>query len=176
MTSISAEERFRSMDPPPPRVNGWWLLAWSEFGRQLGELVTDMRRLRARDPEGYASHPRAKLLATVLRLVREDIPRDPADPGFRQGGTLGAGYTGWHRARFHQRFRLFFRFRSADRVIVYAWMNQDTGLRKAGDRNDPYHVFRRMLDRGEPPTDFDELLQESLALRHSAEDNEDAGR
>lgn len=83
------------------------------------------------------------------------MPRDPGHPDFRQGGTLGFAYTGWFRAKFHQRFRLFFRFDSKRKAIVYAWVNSDGGLRKEGDRNDPYAVFRRMLERGKPPASFD---------------------
>lgn len=153
------------MKPPPPRVNGWWLLSWSEFQRQINTLVEKVETLKARDPAGYTSHPKAKLLATIFRLITADIPRDPAHRDFRQGTTLGEEYTGWHRAKFHQRFRLFYRFLSAEHVIVYAWVNTEAGLRKADDRNDPYRVFRRMLDRGSPPNDFGELLRESTALR-----------
>jgi toxin YhaV len=151
------------MNPPPPRAQGWWLLTWSEFQRQFDALMAEVERLRDRDPAGYGAHPQTKLLATILRLITEDIPREPGHKDFWQGATLGGEYTGWYRARFHQRFRLFFRFRSVERAIVYAWV--ETGLRKSGDRNDPYAVFRRMLDRGSPPTDFDELLRQSAGLR-----------
>jgi toxin YhaV len=163
MTSPSTEQLFRSMDPPPPRSNGWWLLAWSEFQRQFDTLLADVERLRNREPESYVAHPTAKLLATILRFT-EDIPRDPGHREFRQGTTLGGEYTGWFRAGFHQRFRMFYRFSSAQRAIVYAWVNTESGLRKSGDKNDPYSVFRKMLDRGSPPGDFDALLRESSAL------------
>jgi toxin YhaV len=165
MTSRSTEQILQSMDPPPPRSNGWWLLSWAEFHRQFAALVAEVDQLRVRDAEGYTSHPKAKLLAAILRLIREDVPRDPGHSDFRQGTTLGAAYTGWYRAKFFQRFRLFYRFRSTDRVIVYTWINTETGLRKSGDKNDPYAVFRRMLDRGSPPTDFDQLVRESTPLR-----------
>lgn len=171
MTSRSTDEVFASMDPPPPRIDGWWLLSWREFQHQLETLVAEVEHLRERDPQGYRSHSKAKLLAAVLRLVEVDIPRDPGHKDFRQSTTLGSAYTGWYRAKFHQRFRLFYRFQTTFRVIVYAWMNTETGLRKSGDKNDPYNVFRKMLDRGTPPTDFDALLRESRALRrpHSEE-------
>jgi toxin YhaV len=152
------------MDPPPPRANGWWLLAWTEFQRQFDGLVAEVAQLRSKDPEGYGSHPKSKLLATLFRLVTADVPRDPANPDFRQGNTLGEAHRGWFRAKFHQRFRLFFRFRSADRMVVYVWINSEAGLRKEGDRNDPYNVFRRMLERGSPPSDFDALLRECAGL------------
>ena len=165
MTSTSIDQVFRSMEPPPPRAHGWWLLTWFEFQHQFDALLAEVERLRERDPEGYGAHPKSKLLATILRLITEEIPSDPAHKDFRQGTTLGREYTGWFRARFHQRFRLFFRFRSAERAIVYAWVNTETGLRKSGDRTDPHAVFRRMLDRGSPPNDFDELLHQSAAMR-----------
>ena len=144
--------------------NGWWLLSWKEFQRQFDHLIAEVSRLAEKDPHGYGSHPTTKLLATILRLIRHDIPRDPGHADFRQGGTLGDEYTGWRRAKFHQRFRLFFRYRSVEKIIVYAWVNTESGPRKQGDRNDPYNVFRRMLDRGSPPDDFDALLRESRAL------------
>jgi hypothetical protein len=43
-------------------------------------------------------------------------------------------------------------------------MNDEGGPRKEGDRNDPYNVFRRMLQQGKPPTAFDDLLRESSGL------------
>jgi toxin YhaV len=165
MTSRSIEQILQSMDPPPPRSNGWWLLSWGEFQRQFARLVEEVDQLRRRDAAAYVSHPKAKLLAAILRLMVQDVPRDPGHQDFRQGTTLGPAYTGWFRARFFQRFRLFYRFRSTDRVIVYTWVNTETGLRKSGDKNDPYLVFRKMLDRGSPPTDFDQLVRESSALR-----------
>lgn len=153
------------MDPPPPRINGWWLLSWRKFESQIETLVADVERLKEGDPDRYRSHPKAKLLAVVLRLIEVDIPRDPGHKDFRQSTTLGAAYTGWFRASFLQRFRLFYRYQTTTKAIVYAWMNTEGGLRKIGDKNDPYNVFRKMLDRGEPPTDFDALLRESRALR-----------
>jgi len=65
------------------------------------------------------------------------------------------------RAKFLQRFRLFFRFDSASRIIIYAWVNDENTLRKAGSRSDPYTAFSRQLDDGDPPDDWDELLTEA---------------
>lgn len=93
------------------------------------------------------------------------MPRDPGHRDFRQGGKLGSEYTDWFRAKFHQRFRLFVRFDSQWKAIIYGWVNTESGLRQEGGRNDPYVVFRRMLERGRPPTSFDELLRETQGLR-----------
>lgn len=164
MKPPSTDALFESMNPPPPRRQGWWLLAWPSFQAQFDHLIQTVERLREKDPDGYRSHPQVKLLATIVRLITQDIPLDPGRPDFRQGGTLGTGYTAWFRAKFHSRFRLFYRFDTRRKAIVYAWMNDESGLRKEGGRHDPYNVFRRMLERGKPPTSFDELLRESTGL------------
>ena len=59
------------------------------------------------------------------------------------------------------RFRLFFRFDSASRTIIYAWVNDENTLRKAGARSDPYAMFRHKLEMGNPPDDWRELLAEA---------------
>lgn len=164
MTSRSADELFGALNPPPPRVNGWWLFSWRQFEQQLETLISEVERLQRRDPDGYRSHPQTRLLAAIVRLVEVDIPRDPGHRDFRQGSTLGVAYTTWFRASFLRRFRLFYRYQTTTRAIVYAWVNTEGGLRKAGDKHDPYTVFRKMLDRGQPPADFDALLQESTPL------------
>jgi toxin YhaV len=43
---------------------------------------------------------------------------------------------------------------------VYAWVNDENALRKAGARTNPYAVFRRRLDDGNPPDDWTTLLAE----------------
>ncbi|MGQ0815319.1 MAG: type II toxin-antitoxin system YhaV family toxin [Gemmatimonadota bacterium] len=150
---------FERMKEPPPKASGWWLLSWPVFQRQLDGLVTEVERLRAGDSTGYRHHPKTKLLATLLRLITEEVPRDTGHEKYRQGNTLGPGYTSWYRAKFHQRYRLFYRFESKAKAIIYAWVNVEGGLRKAGDRNDPYAVFRKMLERGAPPTSFEQLTE-----------------
>ncbi len=165
MTSRSADALFLAMKPPPPRAMGWWLLSWPDFQRQFDALLATVEALRAQDPAGYAHNPKAKLLATILRIITERVPRDPGHRDFRHGGKLGSEYTGWFRAKFHQRFRLFFRFDSQRKTIIYGWVNTESGLRQEGGRNDPYVVFRCMLERGQPPTSFDELLREAQGLR-----------
>jgi toxin YhaV len=96
-------------------------------------------------------------------IVLKEIPNNPASEAYRQGRTLGGANRNWQRAKFHQRFRLFFRFSSKHRVIIYAWLNDEDTLRMSGARTDPYVVFRAMLSRGEPPSDWDALLDECRA-------------
>jgi toxin YhaV len=73
--------------------------------------------------------------ATLLKPI---IPRDPNAPEFRQGNTLGRDNRHWFRAKFHQRYRLFYRFATKEKVIIYAWLNDEKTLRKAGSKTDPY--------------------------------------
>jgi toxin YhaV len=70
----------------------------------------------------------------------------------------------WFRAKFFGRFRLFFRYDSQARIIVYVWVNDARGLRQRGGKNDPYEVFRRMLASGNPPNQWAELVKRSGAL------------
>lgn len=149
---------------PEPVRHGWHLRGWPGFSVQLAELSAEVRRLAAADPAGYRQHPQAKLLAMVRRLVRDIVPTDPNAAEFQLGNTLGAQHRHWRRARFSGRFRLFFRFHSPSATIVYAWMNDASTLRKAGGRSDPYAVFHQMLERGRPPTGWNELLSESGPL------------
>ena len=144
----------------PLRVNGWLLLFHDGFLGQLRPLVAAYRKAKADDRDGYRSNANVKLLAAVARLVLDIVPADPARPEYRLGNALGKAYRDWFRVRFFQRFRLFFRYHGRARIIVFAWLNDETTLRTRGARNDPYAVFRAKLERGDPPADWDSLVQE----------------
>ncbi len=143
--------------------NGWTLFRAAAFRASIDPLVAEVARLAAADPDGYRAHPKAKLLARIHDLIFEEIPRDPNAPVYSLGNTLGPAHRHWRRAKFLQRFRLFFRFDSASRIIVYAWVNDENTLRKAGGRSDPYAVFARRLDAGDPPDGWDALLADASA-------------
>jgi toxin YhaV len=145
-------------------ANGWTIYLHPLFQQQLDKLTGHVRDLRSRDPLHYKEQSATKLLATINRYIREVIPRDPNAAEFRQGNTMGADNRQWFRAKFHQRYRLFFRFSSQEKVIVYAWVNDEDTLRKAGSRTDPYTVFRAMLNAGNPPSTMTELLAVSKRL------------
>ena len=139
-------------------VNGWRLYVHPLFEQQFRQLVEQVEALAAKDPTGYKELPAAKLLATINRHVRETIPRNPGAAEFRQGNTLGSDNRHWFRAKFHERYRLFYRFSSKEKVIIYAWVNDERTLRKSGSRTDPYRVFRAMLEAGDPPDTMEQLL------------------
>jgi toxin YhaV len=149
---------------PRPADPGWSLLAWPEFARQLEALTERVGELRRANPDAFRQHPQTKLLAAIRRLVFDVIPSAPDAPAYLQGNTLGPDFRTWRRAKFAQRFRLFFRFHTPARVIVYGWLNDENTLRKAGSRTDAYAVFRAMLQRGNPPSGMADLIRGSEPL------------
>lgn len=147
----------------PLVVDGWSIYAHPLFLDQLEGLSAEVEERRARDPKTWRSKNCTKRLAAVFKLVTESIPVDPSAPAFRQGDTLGDGRKHWFRAKFFQQYRLFYRFESTARIIVLAWMNDETTLRAYGARTDAYATFRGMLDGGDPPDDFEALMREARA-------------
>lgn len=155
-------------DIPFAERHGWKLYRAGAFAATFDALEADVTRLAAERPEDYASHPKSKLLARIRDLIFEEIPRDPNAHVYGLGNTLGDAHRHWRRAKFLQRFRLFFRFDSASRIIIYAWVNDETTLRKAGSRTDPYAVFTRRLDDGNPPDRWEDLLADARAVRRTS--------
>lgn len=146
-------------------VNGWRLYAYSEFLNQLERLNKQVETFAKKDPTGYIHKNETKILAAILKLVCTEIPADPAHPKFKLGKTLGGGNTHWYRAKFYQQFRLFFRFDSRAKIIVYAWVNDSNSKRAYESKNDAYIVFQKMLKQNRPPSDWDDLIKTSAPLR-----------
>lgn len=141
---------------------GWTILAHPLFLDQIERLVVAAQAESAGN--GERGGPNAKLLAHLLDLAFDKIPRDPGNPAFRQGSTLGGERSHWFRAKTgNGRYRLFYRFQSAARIIVYAWVNDESSLRTYGSPTDVYAVFARMLNSGNPPDDFHSLVAAARA-------------
>src|SRR6266478_8214315 len=145
-------------------VNGWTLLFHAAIIGQLNGLAGAYQRAIRTDPRDFRSNANVKLLAALAKLMLEVIPADPNRAEYRQGNTLGAAYRHWFRAKFFGRFRLFFRYDSRSRIIVYAWVNDERSLRQRGGKSDPYEVFRRMLASGNPPNEWTAPLRSAGAL------------
>ena len=145
-------------------INGWQVFYYKAFAAALDELEAEVTRLATKDPKGYKAHPKTRLLASVYEVIPQRVPVNPEDAQFRLGKTLGPAYKHWRRVKkgLPDRYRLFFRFASKPvRLIVYAWLNDEDTLRKAGAKTDVYAAFQRMLARGEVPGDIEALLKES---------------
>lgn len=146
-------------------VNGWQLFVHPLLLQQLEKLVAAVERERSKKPRSYQRGANAKLLAALRKLLFETVPSDPTRPEYRQGETLGSQNKHWFRAKFGaQRFRLFFRFDSRAKVIIYAWVNDSESLRTYGSDTDAYAVFKKMLEKGNPPSTWAELLESSTPV------------
>lgn len=141
-------------------VDGWTIFAHPLLLDQLERLTAAVEKAKASDPTGYSGTANAKLLGALRKLIFETVPQDPARSEYRQGATLGASQKHWFRAKFgNGRFRLFFRYDSRSRIIIFAWVNDETTLRAYGSKTDAYRVFAKMLAKGNPPDDWAALLK-----------------
>ena len=105
-------------------VEGWAILAHPLFLDAIERLVAVVDDERALKPEAPPSGD-AKLLGHLLDLAFVKIPRDPGSAAYRHGGTL-ADRRFWFRGKTGGgRYRLFFRYDSRARVIIYAWVNDE---------------------------------------------------
>ncbi|MBF8661561.1 type II toxin-antitoxin system YhaV family toxin [Pseudomonas putida] len=124
---------------------------------QLRKLQEATARAWQKDSQGFESNANVKLFRALSHLIIEAMPADPGRDEFRQGNTLGTTYRQWRRAKIGRSFRLFFRYDSKSKVIVYTWINHENTLRSAGIKSDPYAVFEKMQSRRNPPDDWDAL-------------------
>lgn len=147
----------------PLAINGWTTFAHPLFLDQIEELVRQVEAHRKKDASGYKKKNATKRLAAIAKLAFEVIPQDPARPDYRQGDTLGDDYKHWFRAKFFQQYRLFFRYHAQSKVIVYAWVNDEDTKRAYESSDDAYRVFRKMLEAGHPPDNWETLLAKARA-------------
>ena len=138
--------------------HGWTLLFHDCVIEQLQRLHTAAQRAEMKDPKNYADNANVRLLRALSHLMLDVVPLDPANDFYRQGNTLGTNYRHWRRAKIGRRFRLFFRYDTKSKVIVFAWVNDDQTLRAAGSKSDPYATFEKMLKRGKPPDGWNALV------------------
>jgi toxin YhaV len=144
-------------------IHGWTIFAHPVFLNQIEVLAQQVEIFKQKDPIGYAKKNATKRLAAITKLAFDIIPQDPARQEYRQGGTLGDEHKHWFRAKFFQQYRLFFRYHAPSKVIVLAWVNDDDTKRAYESSDDAYRVFRRMLENGDPPSDWGQLLAEARA-------------
>lgn len=149
--------------PAPLVVNGWTIFAHPLFLNQVAALIQQVERLKRKDPKGFTKKNSTKRLAAIAKIAFDVIPQDPSRSDYRQGNTLGDDYKHWFRAKFFQQYRLFFRYHAATKLIVYAWVNDEDTKRAYESGDDAYRIFRRMLDGGQPPNNWDRLLSEARA-------------
>lgn len=143
--------------------HGWTLLFHECLVGQLRRLQAAVTRVQQKDSSGFGSNANTRLLAALSKLIFETVPSDPNRDEYRQGNTMGSAFRHWRRVKIGRRFRLFFRFDSKAKIIVFAWVNDENGLRSSGSKTDPYVIFQKMLERGYPPDDWPALVAASQA-------------
>ena len=143
--------------------HGWNLLFHDCLIEQLQKLHASVERAQVHDPAHFDSNANVKLFNALSQLILETVPGDPNREEYRQGNTMGPAFRHWRRAKIGRRFRLFFRFDSTTRIIIFAWVNDENTLRSSGSKSDPYAVFQKMLQRGHPPNDWATLVSASTA-------------
>jgi toxin YhaV len=153
---------------PPVLVHGWNLFAHPLFLAQVQALAQHVETFQRKDPVGYVNKNATKRLSAITQLAFDTIPQDPTRSEYRQGNTLGGQHKHWFRAKFFQQYRLFFRYHAGSKVIVFAWVNDDQTKRAFESSDDAYRVFRKMLESGHPPDDWEQLLSESKVLKTSS--------
>ena len=146
--------------PAPFVVNRWMVFAHPLFLAQFEAITRQVEGLTQKDV-GFTKKNASKRLAAIAKLAFEVIPQDPARAEYRQGNTLGEDHKHWFRAKFFQQYRLFFRYHPPSKVIVYAWVNDEDTQRAYESSDDAYRAFRKMLESGHPPDDWNQLLAEA---------------
>ena len=144
-------------------IHGWKVFGHKLFLNQLEELIEQVEGLHKKDPENYTKKNAAKRLAAIVKLAFDIIPQAPTLSDYRQGKTLGKDHKNWFRAKFFQQYRLFFRYHLEQKVIVYAWVNDEKTKRAYESKKDAYKVFEKMLNNGHPPENWDKLLEQSIS-------------
>ncbi len=145
----------------PLVINGWNIFAHALFLNQFEELLTQVEHLRQKYPQDYKHKNATKRLAAIAKLAFDVIPQDPTRSDYRQGDTLGDDYKHWFRAKFFQRYRLFFRYHQEAKIIVFAWVNDENSKRAYDSKTDAYRIFKKMLESGIPPDNWDDLLKDA---------------
>lgn len=128
------------------------------FGDRYAALRDEARRLKDQlEPEQWRAHPVVKLAAGIRRMVMEVVPQDALAPAFRLRGDLEA-FCRASGIALPPRYRLFWVVSPTTRVVIFLYLNDETTLREAGARTDPYQVFARMVRRGQIGPDFESNL------------------
>jgi toxin YhaV len=104
----------------------------------------------------YLGHSDVKLLAAVMVGIKETISLDPLATEFALTGSLRR-YGRMKGMGLPHQYRLFFRAFSSEKrqVLIVLWLGYP---RKAGDKQDCYEVFTKMVSNGDFPDGLQKLL------------------
>lgn len=149
------------MNPP---VNEWRIFIHEGFEKQVMKLAGTVAWMHVAEKSTTSNDRRKKILKAIKRAMFESVPASPGRVEHRLGHTIGRENTAWFRVKVLQQFRLFYRYDSTQKVIVYVWINDEESLRAYGSKTDAYALFAKMLANGYPPGSFEELVSQSREI------------
>ena len=127
-------------------MNKYVLKAHDYYFHRIKELTVQIRELhKVLEPDQFIQHPAVKLARRIREADRNIIPQDPDRPEYHLTGELKK-YRRYKQGL--QRYRLFFCFSNQPKIILYLYLNDEKHLRKEGDKNDPYQVFKKFISQG----------------------------
>lgn len=127
-------------------TNNYILRAHEFFANRVDVLKEQVKKLKQTlPPEEFVQHEVVKLAARVRNATIEVIPQDPNRPEYLLSGDLRK-YRRYKQGL--QRYRIIFCFSNKPSVIIYLYMNDEKHLRKDGSKNDPYHEFKILINKG----------------------------
>lgn len=139
-------------------ISGWRIYFIKRlFGKQRRDLQAQVRQLKQTlSTEDYPKHPTVKLYTAIMVAIKEKVPSNPFATHFTLKGPLKK-YGRVKKMGLPERYRLFFRALQTPehKAIFILWLGYP---RKAGDKNDCYRAFTKMVLRGDFPQSLDELL------------------
>jgi len=141
-----------------------WKKLWHPiFEDKYLALLTLVECEIEKDPEHFYESKIYKFFECVTDCIQNRIFISPTSPDFVLGNTLGKENRDWRRAKkgMPNRYRLFFKYSTTAQSIVLAWFNDEDTLRKANSKTDVYEVFKKMLKRGEVPSNMQALMEAS---------------
>jgi len=142
----------------------WFLLGHHEFLTQLEKYREANREIKQKIGADSIHTKQAQRLKALTLAVWTKIPSNPSNPELRLGNALGKEHTHWFRDKFLQQYRVFFRYSTRSKIIAYGWVNDDETLRAYGSKTDAYLVFKKMLESGKVPNNWDELVAETKKI------------
>ncbi|NGX61725.1 MAG: Toxin YhaV [Chlamydiae bacterium] len=106
-------------------------------------LKAEVQKLKSSLPqEKFVQHPKVKFAALLREATLNTIPEDPDIKKYKLHGDLKK-YRRYKQGL--KRYRLFFAFSSKPPIILYLYVNDAMSLREDGDKNDPYHIFSKLI-------------------------------
>ena len=140
--------------------NGWAIYFHQIFFDQLADQIACVKKLKSRmSNEEFITHPEVKMLQTLRKCIKQEIPNDPFASRFHLNGIL-AKYSRVKHLGIPSRYRLFFRAsaQSGHKAIFILWLGFP---RKKDSKDDCYEVFKKMVSRGNFPENVALLIAAS---------------